>query len=170
MILLKWQYSVIWPLLIVDIYHIKMSLICLIKNHLGTWHYWLLSSLSRLLNSTGPGTYPQSSRLFKRLLNMIVLVYIYQLTKFGDLMSCGSKDIYSKMYPVSRTNTHHGVIDLVNHGMFKNTKTWISWERNITFLRNKKIFNLCLRWHILWSYRFVAMVTCKYFVKSRLPK
>ena len=67
--------------------------------------------------------------------------------------------IYSKMHLVSCTNTHRDVTDLVNHGMVKNTKTWISWEWNITFLRNKKILNLCLRWHILRSYRFVAEVT-----------
>ena len=34
-------------------------------------------------------------------------------------------------------------------------KTWISWERNIIFL------NLCLSWHILRSYRFLAEVTFK---------
>ena len=40
------------------------------------------------------------------------LAYIYQLTKFGDLVvSCGSK-IYSEMHPVSSTNTHHDVTDL----------------------------------------------------------
>ena len=48
---------------------------------------------------------------------------------------------------------------LVNHGMCKNTKTWKSWERNITFLRNKKIYNLSFRWHILRSYGFEADVT-----------
>ena len=69
------------------------------------------------------------------------------------------------MHPVSCTNTHHDVTDLVNHGMAKNTKTWISWERNITFLRNKKILNLCLRWHILRSYRFAAEVNFKAFIK-----
>ena len=37
--------------------------------------------------------------------------------------------IYSKMHPVSCTNTHD-VTDLPNHGMAKNTKTWISWEQN----------------------------------------
>ena len=26
------------------------------------------------------------------------------------------------MHPVSFTNTHHDIRDLVNHGMFKNTK------------------------------------------------
>ena len=51
------------------------------------------------------------------------------------------------MHLVSCTNTHRDVTDLVNHGMVKNTKTWISWERNITFLRNKKKFNLYLTWH-----------------------
>ena len=27
----------------------------------------------------------------------------------------------------------------------QNTKTWISWEGNVTFLRNKKILNPCLK-------------------------
>ena len=63
------------------------------------------------------------------------------------------------MHPVSCTNTHHDVTDLVNHGMVKNTKTWISWEQNITFLQNKKILNLCLTWHILRSFCFLAEVT-----------
>ena len=63
---------------------------------------------------------------------------------FGDLMSYGSKD------------------------MFKNAIfwIWISWERNITFLWNKKNFNLCVRWDILRSYRFVAEVTFKLKFKA----
>ena len=65
------------------------------------------------------------------------------------------------MHLVSCTNTHHDVTDLVNHGMVKNTKTWISWERNIIFLWSKKILNLGFRWHILRSYRFLAEVTFK---------
>ena len=69
--------------------------------------------------------------------------------------------IYSKMHLISCTNTHRDVTDLVNHGMVKNTKTWISWERNIIFLQNKKILNLCIRWHILRSSHFVAEVTFK---------
>ena len=69
------------------------------------------------------------------------------------------------------------VTDLVNHGMAKTSKTWISWEWNIIFLRNKKIVNLCFRWHILRSYRFVMEVTfkvvsftvvAKYFWASRI--
>ena len=59
---------------------------------------------------------------------------------------------HSKMHPASSTNTHHDVTDLGNHGMVKNTKTWISWERNETFLRNKKNLSLCLRWHILEAF------------------
>ena len=71
------------------------------------------------------------------------------------------QEIYSKMRPVSCTNTHHDVTNLVNHGMNKNAKTWISRERNITFLSNKKIINLCLRWLNLRSYRFAAEITFK---------
>ena len=55
------------------------------------------------------------------------------------------------MLPISCNNTHHDVIHFVNHGMVKNAKTRISWERNITFLWNKKIINLCLTWHFLRS-------------------
>ena len=51
--------------------------------------------------------------------------------------------IYSKMHPVSYTNTNHDVTDLVNHGMVKNAKTWRSRERNINFLWNKKKFLIC---------------------------
>ena len=46
------------------------------------------------------------------------------------------------MQPVSCTDTHHDVADLLNHGMAKNTETWISWEWNITFIW-KKIFLTC---------------------------
>ena len=69
--------------------------------------------------------------------------------------------IFSKMHLVSCTNTHHGIINLVNYGMIQNTKTWISWEQNITFLWNKEILNLCFRWYILRSYHFVVGVTFK---------
>ena len=70
-----------------------------------------------------------------------------------------AQKIYSKMHLVSCTNTHRDVTDSLNHGMVKNTKTWISWEQNIIFLWNKKILNLCCRWHILRSYHLVAEVT-----------
>ena len=69
------------------------------------------------------------------------------------------------MHLISCTNTHYDVTDLVNHGMVKNTKTLISCERNIIFLRNEKILNLCFRWYILRRYRFVAEVTFKHVWK-----
>ena len=43
----------------------------------------------------------------------------------------GARKIYSKMHPVSRTNTRRDITDLVNHVTVKTTKTWISSERNI---------------------------------------
>ena len=73
------------------------------------------------------------------------------------------------MQPVSCTNTHHDVIiHLVNHGMFKKRKTWISWEWHITFLWNKNILNLFLRWHILRNYNFVAEVTFMNWMQKTL--
>ena len=66
------------------------------------------------------------------------------------------------MHPVSCTNnTPHDVTDLLNHGMVRNTKTRISWERDIMFSRNKKILNLCHKWQVFRSYRFVVDVTFK---------
>ena len=61
--------------------------------------------------------------------------------------------IYSKRPPVSCTNTLKDFIDLGNHEIVKNTKTWLSWEQKITFLRKKKLFNLCLFLHF-WEYLF----------------
>ena len=74
------------------------------------------------------------------------------------------------MHPASYINNiHHGVIiDLVNHRIFKNTKSWISWEWYITFLWNEKILNLCLRWQILRNYHFVAAVTFKNWMQKTL--
>ena len=75
------------------------------------------------------------------------------------------QNIYSQMHPVSCTNNHHEVTDLVNHGMIKNTKTWLSSEGKINL-------NLCLRWHILRSYHFVVEVTFKsyYWEKPTFSK
>ena len=62
------------------------------------------------------------------------------------------------MHPVSCTNTHHDITDLVNPGIVKKIKTWISGEREIPFLQNKKILDLYLGWHILRSYCFVVEI------------
>ena len=72
-----------------------------------------------------------------------------------------AQKIYSKIYLVSCTKTHCDVAGSVNHGIVKNIKTRTSQEWNIIFLLNKKILNLCVRWHILRSYHFVAEVTFK---------
>ena len=67
------------------------------------------------------------------------------------------------MHPVSCTITYHDIIDFVNCDMVKNTKTGMSCERSITFLKNKNILNLCTRLHILRRYHFVADVTLNIF-------
>ena len=84
-------------------------------------HNWLLINQSKLLKWKGSRTQPQSSRLFKKFLRIIAVAHSYQLAKFGDLMSCGSKDILKK-YHVSCTNTHQDVTYLLNYRMVKNTK------------------------------------------------
>ena len=61
------------------------------------------------------------------------------------------------------------VTDLVNHGVVRNSKTWVAWEWNTIFLLNK-ILNLCLRWHILRSYHYVAEVTFKDHLWCKKPK
>ena len=75
-------------------------------------------------------------------------------------------DLWFKIYIQKCTLLHVLIFimisDFVNHGMVKNAETWISWEWNITFLRNEKILNLCLIWHIFRSY-FVADVTFELF-------
>ena len=118
---------------------------------------WLLSNWDRLLKRKGPETLPQSSKFFKRLHRIIVIVYSY--------LSVGQvwwlhHELWIKRYIqkctlshiTSCTNTHPDVTDLVNHdGMVKNTKNWISWEWNIIFLWNKKILNLCFRENTFWE-------------------
>ena len=96
---------------------------------------------------------------------LCLLIYFYIYINWSSLVTSWVvvQKIYSKMYLVSCTNTHRDVAYLVNHGMIKNTKTWMSWEQNIIFLWNKEIINLCLRSHILRSYCFVAKVTFKAF-------
>ena len=53
------------------------------------------------------------------------------------------------------------------HGIIENTKTSRSWQRDITFPWNKKILNL--KWHILRSYRFVAVATFNEIALAFLP-
>ena len=120
------------------IYHFK-------KNEtLESWHNWLMNNWSRLVNS-------------KRDLGYLASVLQIVQNIAENCYPC----LYLSIGQVCRLND---VTDLVNHGIVKNIKTWISWERDITFLRDIKIFNLCVRWHILRSYRFVTEKTFKSLV------
>ena len=78
-------------------------------------------------------------------------------------MSCGLKDIFKNvpclMYLYS----------LWCHSCGKSWdgykyKNWNILRTGHNFLRNKKSLNLCLRWQIFRSYRFVVEVTFKYFI------
>ena len=105
---------------------------------------------------------PNFSKDYWKLLSLLISINWPSLMTWDVVQK-----MCSKMHLVSCTNTHRDVTDLVNHGMVKNTKTWISWERNIIFLQNKKILNTCFRCHILRSYHFVAKVTFKWLLKSK---
>ena len=127
---------------------------------LESWHIWLLSNWDRLLiekDLESSPSLPNCSKDYWKLLYLLISINWPSLVTSWFVV----RKIYSKTHVISCTNTHCDVTDLVNHWMVENTKTWISWERNIIFLRNKKILNLCVRWHILRSYCFVAEVTFK---------
>ena len=129
----------------VECYHFWLSLLHRFKKNETpeSWHNWLLSNWGSFLVGKGPGTY--SSKLFKSLLKIVAFAHIYQLTK---LVSC--------------TNTYCDITDSVNHGI-KNTKTWISWERNIIFFMKQKKFLICASNDTFWEVIvcFVAKVTFK---------
>ena len=136
-ILLKWQYSKIWPFLIVLYSPFQ-------KNEtLESLHIRLLSNWGRLLekNLDSSPSLPNCSKYYWKLLYLLLSINWPSLVISWYVV----QKIYSKMHLVWCTNTHRDVTDLVNHWMVKNTKTWIFWEWNIIFLRNKKILNLCFR-------------------------
>ena len=105
---------------------------------------WLLSNWISFLYWKGQGTTPSPSNCSNdsgKLLPLFISISWPSLVTWWVLV----QKIYLKMHPVSCSDTHHDVTDLVNHGMVKNRKTWISWEQNITFLRNKKKIHLPLQ-------------------------
>ena len=128
---------------------------------LESWHNCLFINWSRLLDWKGP-VYNLTPvlQIVKKIMKNFTLVYIHELTKYGDLMIFISKNIFKNapclMYWYSSWRHRFG-----NHGSVENTKTWISAEQNITFLRNEKSLNVYLKWHILRSSCFVAKVTFK---------
>ena len=113
-----------------------------------------------MLNWKGPRTYSIPPNCSKDSWKVLPCLYlsIGQSWWFNEL---GFKRYIQKCTLSHVQKTNHDVTDLVNHGMIKKIETWISWEQNITFLQNKKILGLGLRWHILRSYCFVAEVTFK---------
>ena len=112
------QWSKIWSFLIADIYHFSLSFIHLLNETLASWHNWLLSSWSSLINWKGPVLSPRPPNCSKDSWKLLPL-----------LISISWKSLVTEwvvvMHPVSCTSTHHDVTDLVNHGMCKNTKTWM---------------------------------------------
>ena len=122
--------------------------------HLDVISYWVIG---RFLNGKDLEPSPSPPNCSKDSIKLLPLLISISWPGLVTSWVVVQK-IYSKMHLVSCTNTHHDVTDLLNHGIVKNTRTWISWERNITFLRKKETLNLCLRWHILRSYCFVAEV------------
>ena len=132
---MKWQYNDLCQFLVVDIYHFH-SLINPFKKmkrwKLDKFGYWVIgaSCSSEKGLELNPNR-PNRSKDFWKILSLLISI------NWLTLMSCYSKDIFFWI-PVSFTNSHHDVTDLVNRGMVENIKTWISWEPNITFLSNKK--------------------------------
>ena len=55
------------------------------------------------------------------------------------------------MYSLSCANGYHDVTNFEVHRIMQ--KNGIPHERNLTFLRYKKILKLCIRWYMLNSYR-----------------
>ena len=131
---------------------------------LEIWLKWLLSNWGRLLIEKDLGRSSSPPNYLKDSWKLLPWLISTNLPSWVTLWAVVPK-IYSKMLLVSCTNTHHDVTDLVNHEVFKNVKTLISLERNITFLQNEKIHNLCLRWFIFRSYNFVAKVTFKAYLR-----
>ena len=129
--------------------------------NLDIFGYWIIGAgceiKKDLESSPSP---PNCSKNCWQLLHLLISINWRRMVTLWVVV----QKIYSKMHLVSCTNTHGDVTDLVNHGMVKNTKIWISWEWNIIFLWNKKFLNLRLRWHILRTYRFFAEVTFKHVI------
>ena len=122
------------------------------------WNIGILAYLVIEKGLKSSPSLPNCSKDYWKLLYLLVSINWPSLVTSWFVV----QKIYSKMHLVSCTNTHRDVTDSVNHGMIENTKTWISWERNIIFLRNKMFLILFLR-----SYRFVAEVTFKVFKLSK---
>ena len=86
--------------------------------------------------------------------------WIYQLGKFGDLLSCRKRCI-------QKCTQFQALILIIT------SQIWYGWKyKNFNVLKTEHIFlqnqkiNLCLRWQIFGSYRFLVEVTFKVKVKN----
>ena len=85
---------------------------------LESWHIWLLSNWGRFLNLESSSSLPNCSKDYWKLLPLLISINWPSLVTSWVVV----QKIYSKMHPVSCTNSHHDVTHLVNHGMVKNKK------------------------------------------------
>ena len=60
---------------------------------LKSWHNWLLSKFEQVAKLKRNCNLAPALPIVQIIPETIALAYIYQLTKFADLMSCGSKDM-----------------------------------------------------------------------------
>ena len=88
------KLTIYWNLDIFNVWHLPFLIVPYVffqKNKtLESWHNWLLSNWSKLLNWNGTRNSPQSS---KNYLKFFSFAYICQLDKLGDLINWRSKDI-----------------------------------------------------------------------------
>ena len=113
--------------------------------------YWVIGTGSLIEKDLEPSpSHPNYLKDYWKLLPLLISISWPSLVTSWVVV----QKIYSKMYLVSCTNAHRDVTDSVNHGMVINAKTWISRERNIVFLQNKKILILYFRWHVFEKLSF----------------
>ena len=124
--------------------------------HLGIFGYWVIGQVAKFKRTWNLA--PVSQIVQKITENYCTCLYL----STGQVWWL--HDLWFKRYIQKCTLSH--VLILVVTSLIWSIMEWLKiqkleWERNIIFLRNKKILNLCCRWHILRSYRFVAEVTFK---------
>ena len=116
--------------------------------------YW-----SRLRNWIGPGTWPQSSKPLKNVQKNIAFADIYQLTKFGGLMSSGSKqevcDVLTRKWTPSQL-LFKNVLNIWRTPSFlfysfsELTSKWTPSHLKKTRFQHHLYFLTCF-WCTLWS-------------------
>ena len=135
MISLKWQCSKIWPFLMLAFttFNFTLFTFSMKRWNLDIIGYWVIGAGSKIKKGLELSLGPLNcSKDFWKLLLLHISINWPSLVTLSVVV----QNTYLRMHPVSCTNAHHDVTDLVNHRIAKNKKIWISWERNITFLTN----------------------------------